>query len=140
MEKNFINIEDYYTEKNEREGMWHEPVFEGNGCGLEFLLIGIHSEEAIQKMTEYDKKSEEIQNSKLSDEEKKEKLDELDAERVAVLTKGIRAKDGSELMRDGKPFVFTMEAARELYRNSPDIKLDCVDFVLKSSNFMKIKA
>lgn len=140
MEKNFINIEDYYTEKNEREGVWHEPVFGGKGCGLELLLIGIHSEEAIQKMTEYDEKSEKVKNSELSDEEKEKKLDELDAERVAVLTKGIRAKDGSDLMKGGKPFVFTMEAVRELFLNNPDMKLDCVDFILKSSNFMKIKA
>ena len=120
--------------------MWYEPVFEDKGCGIELLLIGIHSEEAIKKMTEYDEKSEQIQNSKLSDDEKKEKLDELDAERVAVLTKGIRAKDGSQLMRNGKPYEFSLETIKELYLNNPDLKIACVDFVLKSSNFMKIKA
>lgn len=139
MENKVIDIEDFFTEKNEREGVWHEPVIDNIPCGLEFLLIGIHSEEAVAKMAELDKKSEEIRNGKDSDEEKEEKLKQLDAERVAVLTKDIRAADGSELTKGGKPFVFSTEIAKELFYNSPDLKMDCVDFVLKSSNFMKIR-
>ena len=115
MENKVIDIEDFFTEKNEREGVWHEPVIDNIPCGLEFLLIGIHSEEAVAKMAELDKKSEEIRGSKDSNETKEENLKQLDAERVPVLTKDIRAADGSELTKGGKPFVFSTEIAKELF-------------------------
>jgi hypothetical protein len=137
MEKKIVNIEDFYTEVNEREGVWHEPIIDNIPCGLEFLLIGIHCEEAIKKMDELDEKSKAIRESEESDEQKDIKLRELDALRVAVLTKGIRSADGAELMMDGKPFKFSEENATQLFLNSPDLKMDCVDFVLKSSNFIK---
>ena len=131
-----INIEDFYTEENEKKGMWHEPVVDDKGCGLEFLLIGIHSEEAVKSMEHYDELMESIEDEPDS-KEKEQKLKELDADRVASLTKGIRATDGSELMINGEKFKFSQEAVKQLYLNSPFIKLDNIEFTLKSSNFMK---
>ena len=141
MEKKVFDIENLFTEKNEREGVWFEPVFEDVHCGVEFLLIGINSEEAGTAMTHFDELADEIREGKDEESVKSQKLRELDAERVAALTKGIRSTDGSELQFNGKTIDATSlkEVAKELYLNSPDIKLACVDFVLKSSNFMKIK-
>lgn len=136
MEKKTIDIENFFTEKREREGVWHEPVIDGNPCGIEFLLIGIHSEEATSKLEALDKKSEEIRKSQIEESDKEIKLDDLDAERVAVITKDIRAKNGAELMFEGKPFKFSVEAIKDFYKNCPSIKMDNIDFVLKSSNFM----
>lgn len=137
MDKKVVNIEDFYTEVNEREGVWHEPIIDNIPCGLEFLLIGIHCEEAVRKMAEIDDKTQLVRDSEASDEEKEVKLNELDALRVAVLTKDIRSSDGAELMLNGKPFKFSEENAMVLFNNCPVLKMDCVDFVLKSSNFIK---
>ena len=141
MEKKVFNIEDLFTEKNEREGVWFEPVFDDVKCGVEFLLIGINSEEAGIAMAKFDEREDGIRAGNDDDSVKEQKLRELDAERMAALTKGIRTADGSELQYEGKKLdnATLKEVAKELYLNSPDIKLACVDFVLKSSNFMKIK-
>ena len=141
MEKKVFDIEDLFTEKNEREGVWFEPVFDDVKCGVEFLLIGINSEEAGTAMIKFDELSDKIKAGDDEQSVKDQKLRELDAERMAALTKGIRTTDGSELQYNGKKLddATLKEVAKELYLNSPDIKLACVDFVLKSSNFMKIK-
>lgn len=141
MEKKVFDIENLFTEKNEREGVWFEPVFEDVHCGVEFLLIGINSEEASIAMIHFDELADEIRDSKDEDSVKEQKLRELDAERVASFVKGIRATDGSELQLAGEEVTDSnvKKVAKELFINSPDVKLACVDFVLKSSNFMKIK-
>lgn len=141
MEKKVFDIENLFTEKNEREGVWFEPVFEDVHCGVEFLLIGINSEEASTAMIRFDELADKIRDSKDEDSVKEQKLRELDAERVASFVKGIRATDGSELQLAGEAVTDSTvkKVAKELFINSPDVKLACVDFVLKSSNFMKIK-
>lgn len=140
-EKKVFDIEDLFTEKNEREGVWFEPVFDNIKCGVEFLLIGINSEEAGTAMAKYDELTDKVRNGKDDESYKEKKLRELDAERVAALTKGIRSTDGSVIQFNGQAVDESnlKEVVKELYLNSPDIKLACVDFVLKSSNFMKIK-
>lgn len=141
MEKKVFDIENLFTEKNEREGVWFEPVFEDVHCGVEFLLIGINSEEASTAMIHFDELADEIRDSKDEDSVKEQKLRDLEAERVASFVKGIRATDGSELQLAGETVTDSnvKKVAKELFINSPDVKLACVDFVLKSSNFMKIK-
>lgn len=135
--KKIVNLEDFFTDVNEREGVWHEPIIDNIPLGIEVLLIGIHSEEAIKRMEEIDEKVRTVRDSKKGDAEKDEELKQLDALRVAALTKGIRCADGSELHKDGKLFEFSEEAAQELFYNSPDLKMECIEFALKSSNFIK---
>lgn len=141
MEKKVFDIENLFTEKNEREGVWFEPVFEDVHCGVEFLLIGINSEEASTAMIHFDELADKIRDSKDEDSVKEQKLRDLEAERVASFVKGIRATDGSELQLAGETVTDSnvKKVAKELFINSPDVKLACVDFVIKSSNFMKIK-
>ena len=54
-EKKQINIEDFFTEDNERAGVWFEPKIDGNPCGIEFLVTGASTDdniiEAIQLQT-----------------------------------------------------------------------------------------
>ena len=133
-----IKIENFYTDVNECEGVWHEPVLGGKKLGIKLLLIGIHSEEAEKLMDEYDKKSDAVRDDKkLSEEDKFKKLEELDAERIASLCKGIKASDEAELTMNGKPFEFSIEVAKNLFLNSSALKMYCVDFVLNSANFVK---
>lgn len=132
-----VKIENFFTDVNEREGVWYEPFGEKK-WNLQLLLIGIHSEEAEKLMNEYDEKSDKIRDdAKLSDEEKDKKLEELDAERIASLCKGIRSVDGSEVTYNGKPVESVLEVAKELFLNSTPLKMDCVDFIVNSANFVK---
>ena len=134
-QKKVINLEGFFTEENERNGVWHEPLIDGEPCGIQFLIIGIHSEEAIEKMDYYDKLLDELQENDESKRIQKEK--EIDAERVASITKGIRAADGSVLKVDGEDLKFSMEFMKRFYMEAPMIKMDNVEFAVKSSNFMK---
>lgn len=132
-----VKIENFFTDVNEREGVWYEPFGEKK-WNLQLLLIGIHSEEAEKLMNEYDEKSDKIRDdAKLSDEEKDKKLEELDAERVASLCKGIKSVDGSEVTYNGKSVESVFEVAKELFLNSTPLKMDCVDFIVNSANFVK---
>ncbi len=131
-----INIENFFTEKNEQEGVWHEPVIDGKPIGLEFLLIGIHPEEVAVKLEELDERSEAIRKSDKDDLKKREELEDLDAERVAILTKDIRAKNGATLVVNDEPIEFSVEFMKDFYKKCPSIKMDNIEFVLKSSNFM----
>ena len=127
-----INIEDFYTEENEKNGVWHEPVIDGEPCGVEFLLIGIHSEEAIKNMDKYD---EILNNAK--EEEREEMERDIDAARVASLTKGVRGANGEKILVEGKEVEFDFEFIKKLYLNAPLIKMDNIEFAIKTSNFMK---
>ena len=139
MENKVVNLEDFYTEKNEAKGVWYEPEIDGKPCGLEFLIIGIHSEKAIEKMERYDAQMNELYETEKDKDVLSKKEKEIDAERVASITKGVRAAGGKELQKDGKPFEFSTEAVKEFYLNTPVIKLANIEFALKSSNFMNVK-
>lgn len=139
MSNNVINLEDFYTEKNEENGVWYEPEIDGKPCGLEFLMIGIHSEEAIANMERYDAQMNELYEKETDKSVISKKEKEIDAERVASITKDVRAAGGKELRKDGKVLEFSLEAIKEFYLNTPVIKLANIEFALKSSNFMNVK-
>lgn len=132
---NTINIEDFYTEENEKTGVWHEPVIDGTPCGLEFLIIGIHSDEAVKKMDYYDELLDKLRNEPENVRYEKER--EIDAERVASITKDIRATNGATIVENGEPIEFSLEFMKKFYLNTPLIKMDNIEFAIKTSNFMK---
>ena len=131
-----INIEDFYTEANEAKGMWHEPVIDGEPCGLKFLIIGIHSAEAVNNMVHYDKLVDKLKEEE-DEDVRAQKEKEIDAERIASITKDIKGSNGETLMKDGKEIEINKESIKELYLNAPLLKMDIVEFALKTSNFMK---
>lgn len=134
--KKILNIENFFSEENEKKGVWYEPSVNGRGCGLEFLLIGMNSEEAQEETAKIKELSDKIKAEDISDPEKYKKFRELDAEVIAALTKDIRAKNGAELQLAGKKVVFSRDFAKQLYLLSPDLRELNTEFVLKSSNFI----
>jgi hypothetical protein len=140
MNEECINIEDYYTEKNEKEGVWHEPVFNTVPCGLKFLLIGVHSKEGLEQMAHYDELEEKLRASEKDQDVLDEKLKRLDAERVASITKDIKTADGKKIMKDGKVVEFSKDFATELYLNGPVFKIHNIEFAIDSANFIKKNA
>lgn len=133
-----IEIEDFYTEDNEKNGVWHEPVIDGEPCGIKFLLIGIHSAEAIKNMEYYDQLIDKL--DEITDpEERAIKEKEIDAERVASLTKDVKASDGADILVGGQKVVFDKAFIKKLYMEAPLFKMDNIEFAIKTSNFMKKK-
>lgn len=137
-EKKIINLEDFFTQKNETEGVWHEPVIDGVPMGMEFLMIGIHSDEGVSLMEHYDRLSKELQKEK-DPKIRAKKEAENDAERVASLVKGIRAVEGYELQKGGKEINFSIPVVKELLYNAPLVKMDLIEFAIKTANFMNRK-
>lgn len=136
MEKKQINIEDFFTEDNEKAGIWFEPKIDGKPCGIEFLVTGASTDDNLIENERYEKamaEAEEIKDQK----EKVNKKKEIDANRVAALVKGIRAADGNELMFGGKPLEYSVPFLQQLMLKSPLIKVEIVKFSLKTANFIK---
>lgn len=138
-EKKFIDIEDFYTDDNEKNGVWHEAVTEDGPSGLEFLLIGIHSDEAVAKMEHYDRLVKEVREKEKDPEIRAQKERELDAERVASLTKGIRTSGGEVIRKKGQEIDFSLDFIKEFYLHAPLIKMDNIEFCVRTANFMNRK-
>jgi hypothetical protein len=138
-EKDYIDIEDFFTDDNEKNGVWHEPIIDGIPCGLSFLLIGIHSDEAVAKMEHYDRLTKELREKERDPELRAAKEKEIDAERVASLTKGMKTASGKAVRKDGKEIEFSTNLVKELYMHAPLIKMDCIEFAIKTANFMNRK-
>lgn len=138
MEKKVINIEDFFTTKNEEEGMWFEPSVEGIPCGIEFLVTGLHAEENVSKMEHYDSLQKDLKKIKDPIERAKEEK-RLDAKRVASLIKGLRATEDCEINFNGKPLEFSVPLIEEIFYQSPLIKLAVAEFSISVVNFMNWK-
>lgn len=136
MEKKQINIEDFFTEDNEKAGIWFEPKIDEKPCGIEFLVTGASTDDNLIENERYEKamaEAEEIKDQK----ERVNKKKVIDANRIAALVKGIRAADGNELMFGGKPLEYSVPFLQQLMLKSPLIKVEIVKFSLKTANFIK---
>ena len=136
MEKKQINIENFFTEDNEKEGIWFEPKIEGEPCGIEFLVTGAGSDDNLVENERYEKAMAEAEDIK-DQKEKVQKKKEIDANRIAALVQGIRAADGAEILFNGKPLEFSRPFIQQLMLKSPLIKVEIVKFAMKTANFIK---
>ena len=59
-----INLEDLFTEEREKEGVWFEPKIKGRPCGIEFLVTGRGTDEAVIGGERYDKALAELEDVK----------------------------------------------------------------------------
>lgn len=131
-----INIEDFFTEDNEKEGIWFEPKIKGVPCGIEFLVTGRGTDENIANSERYDKTLAELEDIK-DPLEKVKKTKKADADRVAEFVKGIRAAAGSEVKYEGKPLEYSVPMIQQLLLKSPLIKNEIVKFAMDTANFIK---
>ena len=135
MSKN-INIEDFFTDDNEKEGIWFEPRIKGVPCGIEFLVTGTGTDENVANTERYDKAMAETEEIK-DPIEKVKKQKEIDANRVAQFVKGIRAAEGSEVQYGGKPLEYSVPLIQKLLLKSPLIKMEIIRFAKDTANFIK---
>ena len=131
-----INIEDFFTEDNEKSGVWFEPKIKGEGCGIELLVTGRGTDENVAGGERYDKARAETEDIK-DPIEKAKKQRELFANRVAEFVKGIRPAEGSDLKFEGKPIEYSVPLIQKLLLKSPLITMQVYDFVTDTANFIK---
>ena len=89
-EKEVINLEDFFTTDNEKEGIWYEPKIGGIPCGIEFLVTGRGSDENVANSERYDKDVAGAEDIK-DPVERAHKKSVLDANFVATFVKGSRS-------------------------------------------------
>lgn len=131
-----INIEDFFTDDNEKEGIWFEPKIKGVPCGIEFLVTGTGTDENVAGTERYEKEMAETEDIK-DPIEKVKKQKEIDANRVAQFIKGIRAAEGSELKYGGKTLEYSVPLIQKLLFKSPLIKMEIIRFAKDTANFIK---
>lgn len=131
-----INLEDLFTEEREKEGVWFEPKIKGKPCGIEFLVTGRGTDEAVIGGERYDKALAELEDVK-DPVEKSKKQKVLFANRVAEFVKGVRPAEGSELMYEGKPLEFSVPMIQKLLYQAPLITTQIFSFMNDTTNFMK---
>jgi hypothetical protein len=136
MEKTKINLENFFTEDNEKTGVWFEPRIKGEPCGIEFLVTGLGSDENQAGNERYEKAMD--ATNKLKDPiEKAAKRKVIDANRIAEFVHGIRAADGNEIYFEGKPLEFSVPVIQQLLLKSPLIKIEIAKFAMETANFIK---
>ena len=135
-EKKVVNLEDFFTVDNEKEGVWFEPRINGTPCGIEFLVTGTGTDENVANSERYEKAVNEAENIK-DPVERVQKKKVLDANRVAEFVKGIRPADGQEVLYAGKPLESSVPMIQQLLLKSPLIKAEIVKFAVKTENFIK---
>lgn len=131
-----INIEDFFTDDNEKEGIWFEPKIKGVPCGIEFLVTGTGTDENVAGTERYEKEMAETEDIK-DPIEKVKKQKEIDANRVAQFVKGIRAAKDSEVQYNGKPLEYSVPLIQKLLFKSPLIKFAIINFAKDTANFIK---
>jgi hypothetical protein len=136
MEKKTVNLEDFFSDDNEKAGIWFEPKIDGEPCGIEFLVTGAGTDDNLVENERYEKAMAEAEDIK-DQKERVNRRKEIDADRIAALVKGIRAADGNELMYNGKPIEYSVPVIKQLMLKSPLIKLEIVKFSTKTANFIK---
>lgn len=133
-----IDIADFFTDKNEKEGVWYEPVINGKGIGIEFKILGNSCDAAIRASEEYDKAL--AAAEKELDVVKRARLKgEAMNKRIEVMVTDIRGKDGREILINGQPLTYTKENVMRILDESKAIKSEILDAFMTSETFMTRK-
>lgn len=136
MEKRKVHIEDLFTSENEEKGIWIEPVINGKGIGIELLVVGGGTDEAMADDEHYESLYTEAEQIK-DPIQRKHKQMEVDAERCARLVKGIRPAKNCDVDFGGKEIEYSVPFIEELFLKSPLIKKYVATFASKTANFIK---
>jgi hypothetical protein len=134
--KEVIDIADFFTTTRSKTGVWHEPVLNGVGMGIEFKILGPSSDEAVIASEEYDRAHEKALSEKdgrTAVEIERQAL----AERAASIIREVRAKGGKALVCNKKEFKASKDELRTVMYENEDVCLDILMAAGKSATFMK---
>lgn len=135
-DKKAINIEDFFTEDNEKEGVWFEPKVGGQLCGIQFLVTGTGTDENVVASERFEKQVDELEDEK-DPIEKSKKRKVLEANRVAEFVIGIRAAEGEKVLFGGKPLEYSVPLVQQILLKSPLIRSEIIKFATNTANFIK---
>lgn len=136
--EDFIDISDYFTATNEKEGIWYEPKVKGRGIGIEFKILGKSSDASAIANEYYEKALAEA--DKESDTAKRSRLEAIAlAKRVAAMVIDVRGKDGKNVRYKGNQLVFSKQVVEEIMIESEPIRSDLLHTLVDTSNFTKKK-
>lgn len=136
--ENTIDISDFFTKKNEEEGIWYEPQVEGRGIGIEFKLLGKASDANTIASEVFEKESDEA--SKEKDALKRKTLnDKALAKRIAAIVTDIRPVEGNSILIEGKPLTYSKETVEYILSQSSIISEDILKAFIERENFMTKK-
>lgn len=133
--KKVVDISDFFTKDRKEQGVWHEPVVDGRGIGIEFKIIGSDSDAAAPIFSDYDKDMTRIGAIEDTSIKMKE-IRDVDCKTGSKLVKDLRAKNGFDAKIDGKPLVYSTETVYRIFFNAPSIARDIIDFAKSDGNFM----
>ncbi len=137
-----IDIADFFTSRNEEEGIWFEPKVKKDGkelgIGIEFRLLGNSSDAAVLAGELYEKELSVAEGEK--DSVKKSHL-ERDAlvKRIAAMVVDIRPKGGEEILIDGKPLSYSRQNVEAILAGSRVIRSQLLSAFMATENFMTRK-
>jgi hypothetical protein len=126
-----IDVTRFFISTRENEGVWFEPA----GTGIEFKVLGRGADEVIVAGAEYVKTHDKILEMKDLAEQQ---IAERDAVclRIAKSVKGIRGKDGAELVANGKSVAYSEEFIFRLMKENPGIRAEILKFSSEASNYV----
>lgn len=136
--ENTIDIADFFTKKNEEEGIWYEPQVEGRGIGIEFKLLGKASDTNAIASEVYEKESDAA--SKEKDTIKKKDLsDKALAKRIAAIVTDVRPVGNNNIFIEGKPLTYSKDTVEYILSQSSVISEDILKAFIERENFMTKK-
>lgn len=137
-----IDIADFFTTKNESEGIWFEPKIKKDGketgIGIEFKLLGNASDEAVLAGEQYEKDLSLAEGEK--DLVRKTRMErEALVKRISAMVIDIRARQGEEIVIDGKPLTYSKANVEAILEGSRVIRSQLLAAFMDTTNFMTRK-
>ena len=113
-----LEIEQYFSDKNDDGAVWFEPIVNGKEIGMEFLLHGPNSNAAMKADDRY-RFLRDIASRFKDDTTREDMLLKAEAERYANCISDIRGKDGRKLLVGGKEM--SIKDLKDILYKSPSI-------------------
>jgi len=137
-EAQVIKISDFFSKKNEDNGIWYEPKVNGLPAGFEVKVYGPNSSAATVARDVANKAEDEA--NKINDAKaKSDALDKIIAQLATDLISDIRGKDKNQIVKDnGEPV--TKDDIYEIMFNSPVLATDITRFQRNQNNFLSPKS
>lgn len=135
MEKRVVEISDFFTRKQEEEGVWFEPAPFGQKMGLEFKILGVNSTRMAIVLDNFNKKQAEIETIK-DIEEKAKATNELYAESAANRVIGLRAAKGVTAKLNGEDISYSDDIVRSILFECPDAAAEIIRATRDGENFL----
>lgn len=123
-----IDIEQYFSRKEDDGGVWFEPDVNGKKIGVEFFIHGPNSDKAMVS-NDYYQKMRDLATRIKDDNEREHFLQLALADRYASCISDMRSTNGSEIKLNNKPA--TIKDVKEILYKAPQI-LNSIDLYYRT--------